>query len=166
VALYYDGIQAFLDRRMRISLTIASSMALVGIYVFTHPNDGSLLCDCVAICTAAIICSSSVTRNKSYAPMRALEGFGRLSYELYLFHLLIFWSLAPVGRMTLTTPAPHAAAVLLLIASIGLTYSISYAISRFFSEPLKRMIRGYRPAAQKLSGRMESDSRIGAAVSE
>lgn len=166
VALYYARIQAILDWKIRVSLTIVSSAGLLAIYVLTQPNDGPLLCDGVAICTAAIICSSGGTRSESNAPWRCSGGVWTAELRVVFIPPISILGSRPSGPNDFgDTGAPHVAAMLLLIASIGLTYAISHAISRFFSEPINRMIRGYSTAVEKPSG-MKSGARKGAAVSE
>jgi peptidoglycan/LPS O-acetylase OafA/YrhL len=71
-------------------------------------------------------------------PLAALGWFGRLSYELYLFHLLV------LGIMRTAFP-PRAVAgdvkMLLLVAFLALSAGLAALVSRFFAEPLNRRIR-------------------------
>lgn len=71
-------------------------------------------------------------------PLMMLGWLGRLSYELYLFHLIV------LGLMRTTFP-PRAtsgdAKLLLLAAFLVLSAGLATLISRFYAEPLNRRIR-------------------------
>jgi peptidoglycan/LPS O-acetylase OafA/YrhL len=76
--------------------------------------------------------------------LRGFEWFGRLSYELYLFHLIV------LGAMRTLWP-PHDATgdvkLLLLVGFVVLSAALSAAIARLYSEPLNGGIRAWRTAA-------------------
>jgi len=71
-------------------------------------------------------------------PLVMLGWLGRLSYELYLFHLVV------LGLMRTAFP-PRAtsgdAKLLLLVGFLVLSAGVATLISRFFAEPLNRRIR-------------------------
>jgi len=71
-------------------------------------------------------------------PLATLAWLGRLSYELYLFHLVV------LGLMRTAFP-PRAASgdakLLLLVAFLVLSAGLATLISRFYAEPLNRHIR-------------------------
>lgn len=75
---------------------------------------------------------------RGVASMAPLGWFGRLSYELYLFHLLV------LGIMRTAIP-PRAVAgdvkLLLLVAFLAVSAGVASLVSRFFAEPLNRRIR-------------------------
>jgi peptidoglycan/LPS O-acetylase OafA/YrhL len=63
---------------------------------------------------------------------------GRLSYELYLFHLIILG-----GLRTICPPETTVGdwKLLLLIVYLGLSVALAFFVSRFYSEPLNRRVR-------------------------
>ncbi|HZZ02979.1 acyltransferase [Paraburkholderia sp.] len=72
-----------------------------------------------------------------------LEWFGRLSYELYLFHLIV------LGAMRTMWPprvVDGDAKLLLLAGFLVLSAALSVGIARLYSEPLNRRIRHWRTA--------------------
>ena len=74
-----------------------------------------------------------------------LGWFGRLSYELYLFHLIV------LGLLRTAWP-PRAmqgdVKLLLLAAFLLLSAGLAYGIAHFFAEPLNRRLRaGAAPPA-------------------
>lgn len=75
---------------------------------------------------------------RGVSPLAPLGWFGRLSYELYLFHLLV------LGIMRTAIP-PRAVAgdvkLLLLVAFLALSAGVAALVSRFYAEPLNHRIR-------------------------
>jgi peptidoglycan/LPS O-acetylase OafA/YrhL len=64
---------------------------------------------------------------------------GQLSYELYLFHLVILAALRTIWVPD-TSPAP--AKMFLLAAYLLLSFCLASVIARFYAAPLNRLIRG------------------------
>lgn len=72
--------------------------------------------------------------------LAALAWFGRLSYELYLFHLVV------LGGMRTVWPARAVAndgKLLLLVGYVTLSAVLASFIARFYSEPLNRGLRQF-----------------------
>ena len=70
----------------------------------------------------------------------ALGWLGRLSYELYLFHLVV------LGGMRVAFPARAAAGngkLLLLVAYLALSGALAALVARFYAEPLNRGLRRF-----------------------
>ncbi len=68
----------------------------------------------------------------------ALGWLGRLSYELYLFHLVV------LGGMRVAFPARAVAGdgkLLLLVAYLALSGALAALVARFYAEPLNRGLR-------------------------
>lgn len=86
---------------------------------------------------------SATTPAVGGAVLRGFEWFGRLSYELYLFHLIV------LGAMRTLWP-PHDVTgdvkLLLLVGFLVLSAALSTAIARLYSEPLNGGIRTWRTA--------------------
>lgn len=72
--------------------------------------------------------------------LRGVEWTGRLSYELYLFHLIILGLLRTLLPAATVPAAGMARLVLLAVFLIG-SGLLASLISRFFSEPLNRRLR-------------------------
>jgi peptidoglycan/LPS O-acetylase OafA/YrhL len=141
VAIYARDLRRLFGPFILLILRMAACVLLVPLYFYTLPMGNAAWCECVGLCTAAIIVSSPPGPPRSAAILRPLESCGRLSYEIYLSHMMILWALTPIGSMTLNTPTPHLAAVALVIVAIGLSYLVSLIVARAYSEPLNRWIR-------------------------
>lgn len=96
----------------------------------------------MAVGTAVLLLAADKHPNGSVTsrilPLRVVEWFGRLSYELYLFHLIVLglmrsiWSSQTVtGNMSL----------LLLVAFLIVSAGMAAAIGRVYAEPLNRLMR-------------------------
>lgn len=70
--------------------------------------------------------------------MTPLRWMGRLSYELYLFHLLV------LGTMRTLWPAPSvpgAERVVLLVMFLAASAALASGVARWFADPVNRLIR-------------------------
>ena len=67
-----------------------------------------------------------------------LEGLGRLSYELYLFHLIVLGVLR-----TIFPPADMTGSekLVLLLAFLLVSICLSFAIARLYANPSNRIVR-------------------------
>lgn len=72
------------------------------------------------------------------------EWFGRLSYELYLFHLIVLGAMRTLWPPRVVTGDVK---LLLLAGFFVLSAALSAGIARLYSEPLNRRIRAWRTAA-------------------
>jgi peptidoglycan/LPS O-acetylase OafA/YrhL len=74
-----------------------------------------------------------------YRGSMPLRFCGRLSYELYLFHLVVLGALR-----TIWAPGDVAGdeKLVLMIAYLGLSGGVALVIGRFYSDPLNRHLRG------------------------
>ncbi len=74
---------------------------------------------------------------------------GRLSYELYLFHLIILGGLRTIWSPETTEGDGK---LLLLVAYLGLSVALGFFVGTFYSEPLNRRLRhGLRPSHRRPS---------------
>lgn len=141
VAAYAPRIRTWIKSANLTYLRLAS-IALIAVLLFeTRPMDGAEWCTLMALGAAGFIIASPSTRERSPIVFRPLESFGRLSYEIYLFHMMVFWALTPVGAWSQTTGLPRTSAVVLLVVAIGLCGLLGHVIAKAYSEPLNRRIR-------------------------
>ena len=80
---------------------------------------------------------SAFGRSLAFAP---LQWFGRCSYELYLFHLVV------LGAMRTVLPPRSAAGdekLWLLAGFLALSAELSAVVARFYAEPLNRGIKQF-----------------------
>ena len=69
---------------------------------------------------------------------------GRVSYELYLFHLVVLAGLRTIWNPDATAGSTK---MFLLLGYLILSVFFAFLISRYYSEPLNRRLRGLRPLA-------------------
>jgi len=76
-----------------------------------------------------------------YTPVPAAVGwFGQLSYELYLFHLIVLGAIRTIVPPQLVVGDKK---LLLLMAFLVISALLSAGIARLYAEPLNRIIRGH-----------------------
>ncbi len=153
----FDGIAigcctALLAPRVRLRsqegvvLAIATA-AMAVIYLWGSIEDTNVLgVTAMALATAALLLAA---HHRPTGPMlkrsrmlRALGWFGRLSYELYLFHLVV------LGLLRTALPPKSVAGdvkLLLLAVFLALSAGLAALVARLCSEPLNRWIRQLSP---------------------
>jgi peptidoglycan/LPS O-acetylase OafA/YrhL len=141
VAIHADRLRSLIGSSKLIYIRVTGVMGMAVMYFTTKVMDDAAFATLMAGAAALYIIGARPTEARSILPFRVLESFGRLSYEIYLSHMMVFCALASAGVATLSTRAPRSAAVGLLAGAIGLTYVISVAVSKLYSEPLNRAIR-------------------------
>ena len=76
-----------------------------------------------------------------------IRSCGRLSYELYLFHVVLLGAFRTVWPPEATSAGARLA---LLVAYLAAATSLAALVSRFYAEPLNRRFRaGKRPSARR-----------------
>lgn len=149
----FDGIAigcctALLARRIRLDglaarlLQPAVIAGMVFLYLVRSIGETNVYgVTLMALGTAALLLANTnpsgpvASRNRG---LRMVEWFGRLSYELYLFHLIV------LGLMQTMLPPPTVAGqekLLLLAVFLALSAALAKVIGRFYAEPLNRRIR-------------------------
>jgi peptidoglycan/LPS O-acetylase OafA/YrhL len=146
-AIAMGCLVAFLMRRYRLDgrrARVLRAVAGIGIVVFylrgieSHETWGFSL---VAACTALYLVASVTDDAVGFATARAtafVRWFGRHSYELYLFHIVV---LALCRNVWDKHTLPAAAWAPWFALYLGASALAAMAVSRFLSEPANRAIR-------------------------
>ena len=125
------------------SVQIAVSIAMVALYLVAPIGTTNVWgVSVMAIGTAVLLlgaeqaCREPVT--EGHWPRRSIEWFGRSSYELYLFHLVV------LGLMRTIAPPRSLigdSRLMLLLIFLIVSAAVAEGIRRCFAEPLNRAIR-------------------------
>jgi peptidoglycan/LPS O-acetylase OafA/YrhL len=105
----------------------------------------------IAFGTAILLIVQSAGINlhaKPTAPFAPLRGCGRLSYELYLFHLIVLGALRTIWLPQETTGNSK---LLLLASFLLLSTILAHLVSRYYSEPMNERFRSWASASPKLA---------------
>ena len=83
--------------------------------------------------------------------LRIPQLFGRLSYEVYLFHMFFLVGIGPISHLANRKASSVIRFDIFLMAGFLLSLAVlSIAISRFYSEPANRLIRRTIPVWQSI----------------
>jgi peptidoglycan/LPS O-acetylase OafA/YrhL len=158
----FDGIAfgccaAVLSKRVRLpSRTIIPMQALVvsamACFYLSQSIGNSAVygVTLMAFGTAILlVVQSSAPPARHSTPFEPVRFCGRLSYELYLFHLIILGGLRTIWFPETT---PGGLKLLLMVAYLGLSAALGFLVSRFYSEPLNRHLRQPAASPMRLSG--------------
>lgn len=105
-------------------------------------TDDSLL----ALATCCVIAATTLRRAQGVWITAPLRWMGRLSYELYLSHVFVLlWGIAWFVRRH-PQGASRATVAVYVIGIALATLPLGWAVSKFFSEPMNRRLRGAAPA--------------------
>jgi len=136
--------QWFKSSPYAIFLPIVGSSIVVGAYLWGGWQEKIVLAPSfIAIGTALLLIGSECSLPPvlrfltGAAPL--LSSFGRRSYEIYLFHLVVIefmWIVSADLKFNLAVYSP-----LWLFAFLCVAYGVSYLIFRFWSEPMNHSIR-------------------------
>lgn len=157
VAMNKDRITPLLSGLQCTVLKLTGSALIIIIYLTTKMTDNPLCVSGVAVGAAAYLMSIDESRTFGPILVRPLASFGRLSYEIYLSHLMIFWAMAALARLYPVLEQPGLAAIFFFLVTLAITYGLSLVISRFYSEPINRAIRDrFSPSGKKIEVRVEN----------
>lgn len=150
----FDGIAigcctALLARRWtlrglaRTLLRLGTVSAMTFLYLYWPISQSNVFgVSAMALGTTILL----LTSRGGEATLPALQWFGRLSYEFYLFHLIVLGML----RTQLPPSAVSGDEKLVLLAVyLLLSALVSMAIARFYAEPLNRRIRRWLGPARR-----------------
>jgi peptidoglycan/LPS O-acetylase OafA/YrhL len=117
--------------------TIAVAIAMAGFYLSASIADNAVYgVTLIAFGTAILLRCRRVTR--PWPILAPLRRCGRLSYELYLFHIIVLAGLRAVWHPTAVTGDEK---LPLLVAYLVLSVIVAVLVSRFWGEPLNRRLR-------------------------
>ncbi|WP_233828806.1 acyltransferase family protein [Paraburkholderia sp. ZP32-5] len=102
----------------------------------------------MAFGTAVLLLAVHDRQHRSSMRCSALEGLGRLSYELYLFHLIVLGVLRTIFP---PTDVAGSEKLLLLLAFLLVSVCLSLAIARLYANPSNRIVRQWLVARRSQS---------------
>ncbi|MGU7781027.1 acyltransferase family protein [Burkholderia sp. PU8-34] len=140
--------------RTRTMLPLLAVAAMTFVYLYRPIADSNVLgVTAMALGTAVLLLAAHDRPDEP--PFRrarvsaVFEWFGRLSYELYLFHLIV------LGLLRTIFPRPEVAGdekLALLAGYLLLSAGLSAAIARRYAEPLNRSVRQWLVPRLSASG--------------
>ncbi|MFJ3055906.1 acyltransferase family protein [Herbaspirillum sp. NPDC087042] len=132
-----NGGFTWLERR-GVRIALGASMALL---YLAWPIAQSKVLGCTAMAAGAALLLVAAQRKRpprATLAARVLAACGRLSYELYLFHLIVLGLMRTVFSPQIVSAEGKIA---LLVGYFLVSAAVAAGISRVFSEPMNRMIR-------------------------
>jgi peptidoglycan/LPS O-acetylase OafA/YrhL len=154
--LAIGGLAAIYAPALRIRLSGRSSQVLrwigltaIGSLYFTAPFSQPYWTTCVALATAVYIAGSQIKPAYSGRVFRAVERFGILSYEIYLFHMVLFWATSFLAHASHSTFLFGIVNWAVLGVRLWLIYFVSSLIAKHYSDRANVSIREFsnRPSA-------------------
>jgi peptidoglycan/LPS O-acetylase OafA/YrhL len=140
-SIFAPKLRLLLRPASRSCLRWAAGAMMAAIFFETSCLDGPAWCMLMAIGAAILIIAAPENAKRSSIVFRGLESLGRASYEIYLFHFMILWAVAPLDRFVPQFPSPNLAAVFLLCFAILVCYGVGLLIEKNYSQPINRFIR-------------------------
>jgi len=146
-AIAFGCLTALCERYIRLSpgvlrLTrIAAGVGLVTVYlagIEGHEAGGFSL---IALFTALLLVHAFDVQHRvwpRFSPFRVVGWFGRKSYELYLFHIIVLAGmrdLVPKGTLQYAYKLPY------FVLFVALSAVVAGAVSRYVAEPLNSRLR-------------------------
>lgn len=108
-----------------------------------------------ATATVATLERSDLLRSMAASPLSALAWFGRNSYEVYLTHMFVVWSIVWICALI---HASQDTAPLSFLAAIVIAGIFGQFVARYYSEPLNRYLRKKLIGSQKHVVRVASSA--------
>jgi peptidoglycan/LPS O-acetylase OafA/YrhL len=147
-AIAFGCLAALVTRKLNIGkfagrlIRLAAGTALAVFYLAGIDGHEAFGFTAMALCTAVFLlgASGAPEKNKIRLPTRILCWFGRHSYELYLFHIIVLAAMrdiVPKEALSNMLKLPFLALFVLLSAAVAC------AVSRLYAEPLNRRLRLY-----------------------
>ncbi len=147
-AVAFGCVTALLYRRIQTGLTIGRGVrtlaggALAAAYLFGIEGHEALGFSLVALCAATLLSNAfeNSPAGSNGLPARTIRWFGRHSYELYLFHIVVLAAIrniVPKGTMTSGSLLPW------FLGFIASSAIVAAVVARCYSEPLNARLRTY-----------------------
>jgi peptidoglycan/LPS O-acetylase OafA/YrhL len=133
---------------LRWPLLVAGSTIILCVFGCCHTRINYTLTPTVLGFGTALFLMGAAAVNSIHRPhiiVAPLAALGRVSYEIYIFHVALIIALKPVGLTWLgKSGAPEALTYLATsVAVLALIYGFGYALNRFVTEPLNVKIRRF-----------------------
>lgn len=146
------------SRATRSGLCWLGAGLILWSYAFRNAVDNRVLGPSLVGIGSSLFILGSVPSNKNHNLLQqALAKLGSLSYELYLFHMPLLYLTLHCARQLSMYPTSSQASTWLFLLWSGLLAGLAQLISRFYSEPLNRLIRRMQ-IQQSDSAESRSDS--------
>lgn len=142
LAAWFTSVRgAWLDRRGARPLLTVIGLVALGLVMFSggwlwHAvHDGYML---ILIGAAVALVLASPEGGRAWPGSGWLRSMGRASYEIYLTHMFVVFSLVGVARMTGTDKAQG---WLWYVPAVLIAWALGWFVSRYASEPANRWLR-------------------------
>jgi peptidoglycan/LPS O-acetylase OafA/YrhL len=137
-AVLYPKIK--IGRRLAFLIRCAAGIGLAASYFAGIGGHEAIGFSMIALCTAGLLInvSDESAPKARYSPGRLVRWFGRHSYELYLFHIIILALLRDAVPKTLLQHAYKVPLLVLFLLASGLLARI---VARFFADPVNARLR-------------------------
>jgi peptidoglycan/LPS O-acetylase OafA/YrhL len=133
---------ALKSKKTRSNLCWLGAGLILWCYAFRDAVDNRVLGPSLVGIGSSLFILGSIPANKGHNGLQqALAKLGSLSYELYLFHMPLLYLTLHCARQLSIYPTGTQASSLLFLFWSGLLLCLARLISRFYSEPLNRLIR-------------------------
>ena len=126
----------------------AAASSMIGIYLSAPIGITNVWGVSAMAAGSAILLIGADRQPADCRSMTVVGWFGRLSYELYLFHLIVLGLFRTVAPASIVTGPDR---LLLLVAFLVLSSAIAFGISRLYAEPINRALRRRVQSASKLA---------------
>jgi peptidoglycan/LPS O-acetylase OafA/YrhL len=148
--LAIGGLAAIYTPALRTRLSDRSSqvlrwlgLAAIAVLYFTKPFSQTYWTTCVAVAAIVYIVGSPTKPIISSPLLHVIERFGILSYEIYLFHMVVFWATDFLAHAFHSTFLFGVVNWTVLGVRVWLIYFVSSLIAKHYSEPANTSIRNF-----------------------
>lgn len=132
-------LQAYVSRQAMHALRILAMICLPVVFLYGIQNNVVFGFTGISLCTALILMHISTTQTEFWRRITfPLRWMGRLSYELYLFHIIV------LGLMRSIVPPSSVSGdqkLLMLLIMVVTSCLISYMVARWYATPLNKWLR-------------------------
>jgi peptidoglycan/LPS O-acetylase OafA/YrhL len=152
-AIYAPALRTRLPDRSSRALRWLGLAAITALY-FTAPFSQPYWTTCVALAAVVYIVGSPTKPIASPPLLRVVERFGILSYEIYLFHMVLFWATTFLVRAFHSTFLFGIVNWAVLGVRLWLIYFVSSLIAKHYSDPANASIREFLNRRSAISARL------------